>query len=254
MSDTRNPTPTSGALTFNPTPSTLTTYPTFDVSLAPSLLDDIVADEGKERTIMYILLSVIGATLLIVSFFAHRYGLVKWRGSSNTSGVNVAIDETGTRQMPQALYNSSNGAHDCGNNSNESTGCEISVDATSIETTKTFLYDIEPNAPILSSSDICFTNHEEASDNIVEATAIMVEQDNYIGASLNEKTEFFKQLDNENKFSSKEAYNEFKQMFQEEGITEFREFLLCDNEFYEKIFGLLKTIPAKRFRECFLSS
>ena len=82
----------------------------------------------------------------------------------------------------------------------------------------------------------------------------MVEQDNNLGASLNEKTEFFIQLDNESKFSSKQAYNEFKQMFQEEGITDFQEFLLCDNEFYEKIFGLLKTIPAKRFRDCFLSS
>ena len=216
------------------------------------MLDD---KNTQESLSTYIIVSVVGATLLIVLFIAHCYGLIKWQGSSISNDVNFSIDETDTRQTPQVLYDSSNEAHDYGNKSNDSTSCgrdcEISANTTNIETTKTFLYDIEPSAP-LATADICSVWPQDVSDNcLVEASVVMVEPNKQV-VSLEEKTDFFNQLDNADKFLNQDAYNEYKNMLRSNGITNIHEFLLVDSDFYEKTNKLLKTVPGKRFSDCFL--
>ena len=207
------------------------------------------AETERPTNLIYIIVSVIGAFLLLLgaTFLAYRYSVIKRLDADVRDDISNRVDAIEKSQ----IYDSTSEENDIKNGDIENLNCESAVNTVRTEMTKT-LYD--PSAP--SHTDICFINQnqEEASDNIVEATAIVVEQYNNLSASLNEKTKFFKQLDNESKFLSKEAYTEFKKMFEEQGITDFGEFLLCDNGFYEKIFGLLKTIPAKRFRDCFLSS
>ena len=190
---------------------------------------------------------------MIAFFFAHRYNLVKCQ-SRNTDGVNLPIDEGDTRQMPEVVYDSCIDAHDNCNTSNDNTCCEISADMTNIETTKTFLYDIKPSAP-LASADICSAWPQDVGDNrlpVVEAAMVLVEPAHTLVVSLEDKTDFFNQLDNADKFLSQNAYYEYRRMLRSSGITSIHEFLLVDDEFYERAQKLLKIIPGKRFNDCFL--